>query len=158
MVNDRRTLIGQLGDKLRIREYATRVCPDLRVPRVLWSGTDVRELAGMDVPERWVLKPNHGTMRVQLGSGEPEVEQLFRITDGWLDEPLYRARGERVYSQARRLLLVEEFLGEPLADYKLLVFGGRMRLVQVDTDRFGGPPPPTGVHAGLVTAAGRVVP
>ncbi|MGY2083944.1 ATP-grasp fold amidoligase family protein [Blastococcus sp. SYSU DS0539] len=137
VVNDRRPLIGQLGDKLRMKEYATRVCPDLSVPRVLWSGTDVRGLAETELPERWVLKPNHGTLRVHLGSGEPDAEQLARITAGWLDEPLYRDRGEWVYSRARRLLVVEEFLGEPLADYKFLVFGGRVRLVQVDTDRFG---------------------
>jgi hypothetical protein len=76
-------------------------------------------------------------MRVHVGSGAPDPRQLARITAGWLEEPLYRDRGEWVYSQARRLLLAEEFLGEPLTDYKFLVFGGRVRLVQVDTERFG---------------------
>jgi teichuronopeptide biosynthesis TupA-like protein len=141
VVNDRRPLIGQLGDKLAMRAYAARVCPAVRVPRVLWTGTDVGELAAAGLPERWVLKPNHGSMRVHLGSGPPDVAALRRVTAGWLDEPLYRERGEWIYSQARRLLLAEEFLGragEPPADHKFLVFGGRVRLVQVDTGRFGG--------------------
>ncbi|MGY1845554.1 ATP-grasp fold amidoligase family protein [Modestobacter sp. SYSU DS0875] len=139
VVHDRRPLIGQLGDKLAMKAYAADVLPALRIPRVLWTGTDVAGLAGADLPGRWVLKPNHGTMRVHLGGGRPDVDQLRRVTAGWLDEPLYRTRGEWVYSQARRLLLVEEFLGagEPPADVKLLVFGGRVRLVQVDTGRFG---------------------
>ncbi|MGY2078791.1 ATP-grasp fold amidoligase family protein [Modestobacter sp. SYSU DS0657] len=139
VVHDRRPLIGQLGDKLAMKAYAAVVLPALRIPRVLWTGTDVAGLAGADLPGRWVLKPNHGTMRVHLGGGRPDVEQLRRVTAGWLDEPLYRTRGEWVYSQARRVLLVEEFLGagEPPADVKLLVFGGRVRLVQVDTGRFG---------------------
>jgi hypothetical protein len=140
VVNDRRPLIGQLGDKLAMKAYAARTCPTLAVPRVLWSGTDVAALATADLPARWVLKPNHGTMRVHLGVGRPDVADLRRITAGWLDEPLYASRGEWVYSQARRLLLVEEFLGRPgdlLTDHKFLVFDGRVRLVQVDTGRLG---------------------
>ena len=35
------------------------------------------------------------------------------------------------------MLLVEEFLGADLADYKFLVFGGRVGIVQVDTGRSG---------------------
>jgi hypothetical protein len=137
VVHDRRALIGRLGDKVAMKRYASRVCPGLAVPAVLWAGTDLRDLAGTPLPHRWVLKPNHGTMRVHVGSGEPDVDRLLHLTGGWLDEPLYRDRGEWVYSRARRLLLVEEFLGEGLADVKFLVFGGRAALVQVDTDRFG---------------------
>ena len=139
VVHDRRPLIGRLGDKLAMRAYAAQVCPELKVPAVLWTGTDVAALADVDLPERWVLKPNHGTMRVHVGTGRPDVADLRRITSGWLEEPLFRTRGEWVYSQARRVLLVEEFLGsgEPPADHKFLVFGGRVELVQVDTGRFG---------------------
>jgi hypothetical protein len=78
-------------------------------------------------------------MRVHIGAGRPDAAELARITAGWLDEPLFRDRGEWVYSQARRLLIVEEFLGsgQPPVDHKFLVFGGRVELVQVDTGRFG---------------------
>ncbi|NEL55940.1 hypothetical protein, partial [Goekera deserti] len=110
VLHDRRPLVGQLGDKLAMRAYAAQVCPDLPAPRVLWTGTDVAALAGVDLPERWVLKPNHGTIRVHVGTGPPDLAQLRRVTTGWLDEPLFPERGEWVYSQARRLLLVEEFL------------------------------------------------
>ncbi|WP_222192770.1 ATP-grasp fold amidoligase family protein [Modestobacter italicus] len=140
VVHDRRPLIGRLGDKLAMKDHASTVLPSLSVPRVLWTGTDVAELAEVALPDRWVLKPNHGTMRVHLGAGRPDVAALRRLTTGWLDEPLFRDRGEWVYSQARRTLLVEEFIGsagEVPADHKLLVFGGRLELVQVDTGRFG---------------------
>ena len=138
VVNDRRPLIGRLGDKLAMKEYAARICPEVRIPRVLWTGADVAELTAADLPQRWVLKPNHGTMRVHLGHGRPRTEDLRDLTAGWLDDPLYRDRGEWVYSQARRLLLVEEYLGPAPADHKFLVFDGRVRLVQVDTGRLGG--------------------
>ena len=139
VVHDRRPLIGRLGDKLAMKAYAAAACPEVRIPAVLWSGTDVADVLAVDLPARWVLKPNHGSGRVHIGTGRPDLAELRRITTGWLDEPLYRERGEWVYSQARRLLLVEEFLGsgEPPDDHKFLVFDGRVRLVQVDTDRFG---------------------
>jgi len=140
IVHDRRPLLGRLGDKLAMKTYAADVLPSLSIPQVLWSGTDVAALADAELPGRWVLKPNHGTMRVHVGAGRPDVPRLERITAGWLDEPLYRTRGEWVYSQARRLLFAEEFIGEDgvvPADHKFLVFGGRARLVQVDTGRFG---------------------
>jgi hypothetical protein len=139
VLHDRRPLIGQLGDKLAMKAHAARVLPALSVPRVLWTGTDVADLTRVDLPRRWVLKPNHGTTRVHIGTGRPDAAELARITAGWLDEPLFRDRGEWVYSQARRLLLVEEFLGsgQPPADHKFLVFDGRVELVQVDTGRFG---------------------
>jgi len=139
VLHDRRPLIGQLGDKLAMRAYAAAICPQLRMPPIVWSGTDVAEFAAADLPAKWVLKPNHGTLRVHIGTGRPDLADLRRITAGWLDEPLFRQRGEWVYSQARRLLLAEAFLGsgEPPADLKFLVFGGRVELVQVDTGRFG---------------------
>ena len=139
VVHDRRPQVGRLGDKLAMRAYAAQACPSLRLPAVVWSGTDVAAFAAADLPPKWVLKPNHGSGRVHIGTGRPDAAALHRITAGWLDEPLYRERGEWVYSQARRLLLAEEFLGsgEPPVDLKFLVFAGRVELVQVDTGRFG---------------------
>ena len=139
VTHDRRALIAGLGDKLAMKALAASVVPGLRIPDTIWCGTDVAEFAALDLPPKWVLKPNHGTGRVHIGTGRPEPAELRRITAGWLDEPLYRERGEWIYSQARRTLLAEGFLGsgEPPVDVKFLVFGGRVRLVQVDTGRFG---------------------
>ncbi len=50
VVNDRRPLIGRLGDKLAMKAYAAATCPAVRVPAVLWSGTDVAEFCLADLP------------------------------------------------------------------------------------------------------------
>src|SRR5215471_3670063 len=57
-LNDRRPILEWTCDKLAMKEYAAKV-PGLRVPRTLWAGTDLRELGDTDLPEYWVLKPNH---------------------------------------------------------------------------------------------------
>jgi hypothetical protein len=141
MLNDRRPLIGQMGDKLRMKQYAVEVAADIvKVPETLWRGTDVAHLARVGLPQYWVLKPNHSSKRVYFGSGSPDVTELRPFTADWLDEPLSRA-GEWAYSQAERLLFAEALLGvpgTPPRDYKFFVFAGEPKVVQVDSDRYVG--------------------
>ena len=143
IVHDRRALLQGTCDKLWMKDHALRTAPGLvRVPETYWSGTDIAELAEVDLPERWVLKPNHSTRLVILGVGRPDVAELARLTQGWLEEDLAARTGEWAYGSARRLLLVEELIGEPgetPPDYKVYVFDGVPRLVQVHTGRFGEP-------------------
>ena len=140
IVHDRRPLLEGTCDKLEMKARATAAAGDLvRVPATLWSGTDVRELAHADLPEHWVLKPNHSTGVVHFGHGRPDVEELADVTEGWLDDSHWRRTGEWAYASARPLLVAEELVGRPgevPADYKVFVFDGAPRLVQVHTGRF----------------------
>lgn len=136
---DRRAVLAPTCDKLAMKEAARRLAPNLvRVPRTLWAGTDVAELAGVDLPDRWVLKPNHSCARVLFGEGRPDPAQLAAATEGWLAERYWRKSDEWAYRRARPLLLVEERIGVPgqeLADLKVVVTHGVPRLVGVHTDR-----------------------
>jgi hypothetical protein len=60
ILTDRRPLLEWTCDKLAMKERACGV-PGLRIPRTYWAGTDLRELAAAELPEHWVLKPNHRT-------------------------------------------------------------------------------------------------
>lgn len=109
ILKDRRPLLLGTCDKLWMKEHASAVAPGLvRVPRTYWSGTDLAELASVDLPARWVLKPNHGCKLVHLGEGTPDVQALRALTTGWLEQDLAARTGEWAYGTARRLLLVEE--------------------------------------------------
>ena len=137
---DRRDLLSWTCDKLQMKLEAQRLCPDINVPKVYWSGRDVAELTNVELPDHWVLKPNHRSGFIHLGDGlVTDIDELRRLTDGWLDEANWKANGEWAYSLAERTLFVEEALGEPgrpPADYKFYVFDGKPRLVQVDRGRF----------------------
>jgi hypothetical protein len=113
----------------------------VRVPRTLWSGTDVAGLADVDLPERWVLKPNHSCRRVHVGCGRPDVADLAERTAGWVEERYWRKSEEWAYRLARPCLLAEEFVGTPGSvptDLKVLVLDGVPRLVEVHTGRGAG--------------------
>jgi TupA-like ATPgrasp len=141
ILHDRRELLSWTCDKMRMKEYATRtVGSTVRVPRTLWSGRDVAELAALDLPGHWVLKPNHLSGPVVFGAGPvTDVEDLRRRTTGWLAGEHYDTLGEWAYGAAEQTLLAEERIGDPATspdDYKLFTFGGRTAIIQVDTGRF----------------------
>src|ERR1700733_7132943 len=88
ILKDRREIISWTCDKLAMKDYASSVQiaagHDLRIPRTLWSGTDVRELEKVKLPEHWVLKPNHRSGTVFFGHGEPDVRALQETVRGGL--------------------------------------------------------------------------
>jgi hypothetical protein len=144
ILEDRRDALRPTCDKLAMKEYAERACSEVSIPQTVWSGTDVRELEGLSLPERWVLKPNHRSGLVYFGSGQvaSAADLLRMVTEqDWLGETRNAGSGEWAYGVARRALLVEEAIGEPGRppdDYKFFVFDGIVRLIQVDTNRFVG--------------------
>lgn len=142
ILHDRREQLTWTCDKQRMKEEAARRAPDVAAPRTLWFGTDLSELAHVELPERWILKPNHrsGAMVVR-GHGPPDIGQLLTATRGWLGERQWQSLGEWAYDAARRAFLVEEWIGDESgaapSDYKVYVFEGEPVVVQVIESRFG---------------------
>lgn len=141
ILNDRRPLLAWTCDKLAMKEHASSSGADVVVPRTLWKGGDVRELAEVDLPTHWVLKPSHRSGLVHFGDARTDLGRLRRRTEHWLADVQHGVLGEWAYGQARPCLFVEELVGSPQApppDYKVFVFAGEPLLVQVDLDRFSG--------------------
>lgn len=137
ILNDRRSALAWTCDKLVTKDRAALV--GLNTPKTIWFGTDVTELAGNLLSDAWVLKPNHRSGIVHFGSGPIDrIEDIQVLTSGWLDDPQSERLGEWAYSQARRLILVEQRLSPACTavDYKVYVIGGEPYVIQVDTGRF----------------------
>ncbi|MFI7744892.1 ATP-grasp fold amidoligase family protein [Kocuria rhizosphaericola] len=140
MVYDRREELSVTCDKKAMKILAADRAADLvRIPRTIWSGTDLNELEIIKLPEYWVLKPNHRSGLVHIGRGIPNMVEIKTATVGWLDEINWSVHGEWAYSRAERTLLVEEHIGTPgevPIDYKFEVFDGVVRAAWVYLDRF----------------------
>lgn len=140
ILNDRRPLLEWTCDKLAMKEYAENAGLDLHVPRTFWSGSDLRELSEVELPEHWVLKPNHRSGLIHFGGGPADQRELSRATAGWLDRFESSKMREWAYGTARPMLLVEELLGPPGApppDYKIFVFDGEPDLIEM-VNRYDG--------------------
>lgn len=137
IVRDRRDVLIGTCDKLAMKQRVAPVA-GIRVPQTYWSGTELRELALLDLPDDWVLKPNHRTSKVILGHGRPDVDALIAQTDGWLDEENWAQSGEWAYGHSARVFLVEERIGtgaKPPVDYQFYVYDGVAKYAMVITGR-----------------------
>lgn len=143
ILKDRREILAWTCDKLAMKDYASKVegamDHGLRIPRTLWSGTDVKELESVELPDRWVLKPNHRSGIVFFGHGRPDMPALQQTVEHWLRPAEGADLHEWAYLKARPLLLAEELIGvpdSPPADYKFYVFADEVATVEVHADRF----------------------
>ena len=135
ILHDRRPLLLWTCDKLSMKAEAEKL--GIPVAKTLWSGTDLAELAELELPDAWVLKPNHRSRKVHFGSGRvTDPAALKAKTHDWLDDEQGAGRGEWAYRSARHVFLVEERLGDgsPLVDYKFFTYGGEVHFVLVAHD------------------------
>ena len=143
ILKDRREILSWTCDKLAMKDYVndfqgTTSCR-MRIPRTFWSGTDVSELEGVELPQHWVLKPNHQSGPVFFGHGRPDIPALQELVRDWFRPAQGVDLHEWAYFKARPLLLAEEFIGAPgtpPSDYKFYVFDGKVAAFEVHSDRF----------------------
>jgi hypothetical protein len=166
MLRDHRPLLVTFADKAAVRGYVAERIGTHHLPEAYGVLDDPEQLRTLALPDRFVLKPTHGSGAAIVvspdapaGATLPEArwswvyrhvrpehaarEQLVAIARHWLTR-LYGQGPNRewAYGQVPRRVIVEEMLegegGGIPADFKFFVFHGRCRFVQVDAGRFGG--------------------
>jgi hypothetical protein len=167
LAKDRRPLLTTFADKVAVRDYvADAVGPEV-LTELYAVVSDPRSLDPARLPAEFVVKPNHASGLVWIvsdrvppvdelsGSSGPPSPGLVRTTraaldwdqlvsscDRWLATDYSDVAQEWAYRHIPRRILVEELLadrdGSVPRDYKFLVFHGRVRLIEVHTNRFDG--------------------
>jgi hypothetical protein len=142
IIRDRRAFLTLFSDKLRVREYVRRVAPSLALPQVYWWTESADSIPFELLPPAFVLKANHGSGWVRVIEDQARVPhaELVRLARQWLATDFTLVGREWAYRDVRRAVYAEELLrgpdGRSPPDYKLFVFGGKVRMIQVDRDRF----------------------
>lgn len=139
-LHDRRPILPLMIDKVAVKTLlAERLqAHDWLIP-TLWTGArlDADILAALAPP--YVIKPNHASGRIIINRGDcADLAALAERANAMLREPHPRFLREWPYGQVSPQLLVEPFIGADLKvpyDYKFYAFHGRVRFIQVDTDR-----------------------
>jgi hypothetical protein len=157
MVNDRRPLLTTFADKVAVRDYVAHAVGPEVLPQLYCVVRDPADLDRTRLPTQFVVKPNHASGLIwivsedstHLESGSStthrdslEWDLLVATCRQWLATSYADVELEWAYRNVPPRILVEELLlgpdGRVPPDYKFFVFHGRVRLVQVDTDRFEG--------------------
>lgn len=166
MLRDRRPILSTFADKVAVRDLVLAEAGGLvKVPRLLGVFEAAEDLARAELPREYVLKAAHasGGVIVVSDSADPslrlpepsahwphvavrpehcEGNRLEALCRHWLSRSYgggqYR---EWAYVGVPRRLIVEELLrgddGGLPSDFKVFVFSGVPRLIQIDGNRFG---------------------
>lgn len=141
MIYDRRPLLVTFADKLQAREYVRRKIGDDILTELFLTTDRPEEIKFEELPQRFVVKANHGSGYVrivdQLRDQESDVRQTCQK---WLSQKYSDWNWEWFYKPISPRVLVERMLesggGGAPCDYKFFVFNGKAFMIQVDSDRF----------------------
>lgn len=131
-----------LADKILVRDYVKeKIGENYLVPIIgVWNTFD--EIDFSVLPNQFVLKCNHasGTNLIVHNKLTLNKEEVKRKFDKWLKIKYeYMSGFEMHYSNIKPRILAEKMLvsedNEDLRDYKVFVFNGKAKLIQVDIDR-----------------------
>lgn len=127
--------VGFTSCKHLVKQYVAAVIgPEHTVPTLALLQT-VESVRGFAYPDACVIKATQSSGdNVLRKAGEPlDLEEIA----GWLDRNYYLERRETNYRHLTPGVIVEPYVfnDEHPDDYKVFLFRGRAKLIQIDTDR-----------------------
>ena len=139
---DRRELLTRLADKYAVRTYVeARLGKDVLVA-LYGVFTDPTSIPFDELPPAFVVKPTHGSGWIRIVRDQTKLDRAALIAEcrAWLAQSYYARTREWVYKNVQPRVLVEELIddgsGGPPIDYKVFVFDGTARVIQVDVGRY----------------------
>lgn len=135
------TLREMIVDRIKVREYISSQSTLVDLIPILWTGRVLTYDVWEKMPEKFVIKANHGSQMVCIvNKNNDEFSRVKRLSESWLKMDYFLLGREWVYKNTDRVLLIEEFIsfdGNVPPDFKFHCFNGKVELIQVDIDRFG---------------------
>lgn len=130
-------LVVNGADKFAVREYIEKKGYGDKLVPLLGVWDRAEDIDWDDLPERFVLKCNHGCAYNIVVSNKSELDKAATIKqlNEWLKEDFGAFNIELHYSAIRHhRVTCEEFLGDNITDYKFFCFNGEPNCIYVSTD------------------------
>jgi hypothetical protein len=113
-VFDRNPLFTEASDKLLAKELAQKLCPQVQVPKTLWTGDRAEDIPDQLLSNSVVVKTNHGSgWNYFVHEGKHDRITLNKQVNKWLEMRFGRHHAEWGYYGVEPRLFVEEMLLEP---------------------------------------------
>lgn len=131
-----------VADRINVRNYVKEKTPDCKLIDILWAGELFTEAIYKSLPQKFVIKANHGSGMVLIVDKKTNnFSNIYTETEKWKKIDYGRITRQFVYNDLPRTIIVEEFINfnsKVLPDYKFLCIKGKVQFIQVDLDRFDG--------------------
>jgi hypothetical protein len=138
-LHDRDPRLPVLADKVLAKQFVADLLGKGWATPTLWQGFQLPVKSAWDYP--FVVKSRHGCGHIVIVKNDLDYERARRESRRWTKRNYGAWLDEWLYAQIERGLLVEPLIGnaeELPIDYKVFVFGGRARFVQVHLGRGEG--------------------
>ena len=138
-LHERDPRLPRLADKVLAKDYAAQHLGENWVTPTLWRGTSLPIEPAWRYP--YVVKSRHGCGHTVVVRNRSDHSFAVQQSKRWMQQRYGAWLDEWLYGQIERGLLVEPFIGSGPSlpvDYKVFVFGGRARFVQVHLGRGSG--------------------
>lgn len=127
---------SRLTDKYSVREHVAARLGEQYLVELLWHGVDAHDIPFDTLPERYVIKTNHGSGGHVFVRGPVDHAATIAHFSRALYTSYYWESREYHYDAIPPRILIEEFLddGEPSGplDFRFWCFDGVPELIQVD--------------------------
>ena len=144
---DRRPEYTTMADKVAVRDYiAEKLGEEYLIPCLgVWD--DPEDINFDALPDQFVLKCNHNSglgMCICKDKSKLDIAKVKKELKKGLAQDYYLTGREWCYKDIKRKIIAEKFMvdesGTELKDYKVMCFGGKAKLIQVHSGRFGDQP------------------
>lgn len=131
-----------LVDKYKVRDYVSKDIGSEYLPKLYGVFDDSNEIALEKLPDKFVLKCNHGSGEVYICKDKKKISsdewnKVKNNLNKWLAVNFYHVTGERQYRDIERKILCEEYLEDDsgsLRDYKIYCFNGKPEYISVNVN------------------------
>jgi TupA-like ATPgrasp len=133
--------LTRLADKFLAREYVRAKVGNDHLVDLLWTGFDPAKIPFDNLPEKCVIKANHGSRMNIFLQGKYDRRNVIETMRRWLNTNYYYEDREYHYYDIKPRILIESHLDDgqkdgPL-DYRFWCFNGRPEVIHVNNHRRG---------------------
>lgn len=133
-----------LADKILVRDYIRERVGAEFLTKIYQTVDDPKKIDWKILPKRFVMKSNHANAQVKIVHNKNKLDkkEAEALCQTWLNSVYGEQSNEYWYADIKPLIYFEEFLGsssgKPAEDYKLFVYHGECKVIQVDHNRLDG--------------------
>ena len=131
------SLAVQCADKYAVRKHIEQKGYGDRLVPLLGSWKSAEEIEWDTLPNKFVLKCNHGCAYNIVCADKDAIDKAATIKqlDEWMKEDFGTFNIEPHYSAIKQhMITCEEYLGESITDYKFFCFNGKPKYIYVSND------------------------
>lgn len=129
-----------VADRIKVREYVKDKAPECDLINILWNGETFTRKDYDNLPQRFVIKANHGSgMVLVINKEKDDFYTIYQETEKWKKINYGKITRQFVYQDLPKTIIVEEFINfdsKVVPDYKFMCINGKIEFIQVDLDRF----------------------